>query len=232
MPLQTITVKLTSLGAPARTLALDIDTAAYTVLDLIIDLKRYDNDLGLCSLVLPTSGLVTPRQLSDHVHDQLRGQQLDVKIFNPITYRNSFNFINNLVGLYEHGLLETTNLMDVEPINHAKLGEWIGFGSGPTTVPREEDNRINNLIWVIYNVDKPVCYNVHGLHRLHRMGHGKLLIPHLNKKIKPDKFIEACSDPSPFRILQISDQDVTQDSHSQEGPAHHPDPDAEHFAGL
>ena len=208
MPPQTITVKLTSLTEPLRTFNLAVDTA-YTVLDLIMALKRYDDKLGSYSLVLPKSGLVSPRQLSDTVHDQLRGQHLDVKIFNPITYRNSFNFINHLIGLHQHDLLDTANLMDVEPINHGKLGEWIGFGSGPIKVPREEDNRIFNLIWILHNNDRPVCYNVHGLLILYRMGRGALLIPHLNQKIKPDKFLAACNDEEsyPFRILRITDHD-------------------------
>ena len=129
MSLQTITVHLTSLVEPEKTFIVvrDID---YSVLHFIIDLKKYDEKLGLYSLVLPKSGLVSPLQLSDTIHDQLRGQHLDVKVFHPITYRNSFNFINHLVGLYENDLLETTNLMDVEPINQAKIGECIVFGRG------------------------------------------------------------------------------------------------------
>lgn len=212
MSLQTITVHLTSLVEPEKTFIVvrDID---YSVLHFIIDLKKYDEKLGLYSLVLPKSGLVSPLQLSDTIHDQLRGQHLDVKVFHPITYRNSFNFINHLVGLYENDLLETTNLMDVEPINHAKLGEWIGFGRGPIQVPREEDNRIFNLIWVIYNDNNPVCYNVHGLRKLCHMGKGKLLIPHLNKKIQADKFLSACGNQEyyPFCILRITDHDIVHD---------------------
>ena len=98
MSLQTITVHLTSISEPTETFTMVRDTD-YSVLHLIIDLKRYDEKLGVYSLVLPKSGLVSPSQLSDTIHDQLRGQQLDVKIYHPVTYRNSFNFINNLVGL-------------------------------------------------------------------------------------------------------------------------------------
>ena len=57
--------------------------------------------------------------------------------------------------------METSNIMDVEPINHGKIGEWIGYGSGPIQVPSEENNRLHNLLWVIYNTQKPVVYNLH-----------------------------------------------------------------------
>ena len=106
----------------------------------------------------------------------------------PITYRTSFNFINNLIGLYQHNLLETINMTDVDPINHGKLGEWIGFGRGPTTVPNKEDNRVMNLLWVIYNTQKPVAYNRHCLREMFIRDNEQLLIPHLNKKVMDNKF--------------------------------------------
>ena len=204
---KTITVNLSCLSEPPRAFPFALDPA-HTVLDLLLALTRFDDKLRLYSLMLPQSGLVSPRHLRDTLHGQLRGDQLDVKIYPPITYRNSFNFINNLLGLHEHNLLDTTNLMDVEPINHAKLGEWIGFGRGPTTIPPEENNRIQNLIWVIYNNDKPVCYNVHALYKVYEMGPGTLLLPHLNLRLQPDKFLAACVHQEPFRVLRVSDADV------------------------
>ena len=210
MARQTVTVAMTSLSEPPREFKLAMD-AAYTVLDLIVDLKSHDSVLGMYSLRLPQSGLISPAQLGDTVQPQLRGDVLDLKVYNPITYRNSFNVIQHLIGLHAHKLLETTNLMDVEPINHAKLGEWIGFGRGPTTVPPEEDNRLPNLMWVIHGRDKPVCYNVHGLHALYRNGRGgQLLIPHLNQKIHPAKFLVAYekSPKDSFRILCIDENDI------------------------
>ena len=201
---------MTSLSEPPRACTLAIDTA-YTVLDLIIDLERHDSVLGIYSLRLPKSGLISPSQLKDTVHPQLRGDVLDIKIYHPISYRNSFNFINNLIGLDRHGLLETTNLTDVEPINHAKLGEWIGFGRGPVKVPPEENNRLRNLIWVVLDNNKPVCYNVHCLYKLYsNNGRGKLLMPHLNQEIQPEKFLSVCAahHKDEFRVLRIKKSDI------------------------
>ena len=182
MSFQLITVNLLNLIEKTRTFTITIDND-YTVLDFITYLKNYENQLGLYSLSLPDSGLISPANLQDKIIPQVNKSNLNIKIYHPITYRNSFNFINNLLGLYENNLLKTTNLMDVDYINQAKFGEWIGFGRGPTTIPLEENNRIGNLIWIIHNNDDPVCYNLHALTKLCSMNNGKLLIPHLNKKI-------------------------------------------------
>ena len=202
-----VTAILISISEPQRECTLEMDTA-YTVLDLIIDLKKYDEKLGIYSLYLPVSGRVDPSRLRDAVHPQLRAGALHVRVFHPVNYCNSFCVINHLLGLHEHELLETTNLMDVDPINHAKLGEWIGFGSGPTTIPPEDDNTLPNLIWVAYKHHPPFCYNVHGLHRLYANGGGNLLIPHLNRRIKPAKFLSACQAREPFRVVRIDDEDM------------------------
>jgi hypothetical protein len=153
---------------------------------------------------------VCPINLTDKIITQVENEKLDVIAFNVITPRNSLNFVNNLIGLYEHNLLETTNIMDVEPINHGKPGEWIGFGSGPTTVPSKEDNRLHNLVWVIYNTQKPFCLQSSLLERdVHRV---RLLRPSdessSNKKIKSDKFTIACLSDEKFKILRINGNDI------------------------
>lgn len=202
-----ISVNLISLTEKPSTFTMTIDND-YTVLDLIIYLKSYDNNLGIYSLVLPNTGLVSPANLCDTILPQAKDAVLNVKIYHPITYRNSFNFINNLLGLYENNLLKTTNLMDVDYINQAKFGEWIGFGRGPTTIPLEENNRLGNLIWIIHNNDDPVCYNLHALTKLCSINNGKLLIPHLNKKFKSDKFYNACNINDPFRTIRLNGNDI------------------------
>ena len=205
-----ITVNLKSLTEKPRTFTMTIDND-YTVLDFIIYLKSYESKLGLYSLVLPGTGLVSPANLSDTILSQAKDDVLNVNIFHPITYRNSFNFINNILGLHENNLLKTSNLMDVDYINQAKFGEWIGFGRGPTSIPLEENNRLGNLIWIIYNNDDPVCYNLHGLVKLCSMNDGKLLIPHLNKKFQSDSFYNACNNKNPFRILRLNGNDIVND---------------------
>jgi hypothetical protein len=204
---QTITVTLRGLTEPTETLLIDIDNE-YKVLDFILLLKSYKNMYGSYSLKLPVSGLISPGNVMDKLMPQVVDKKLDVIIFNPITYRNSFNVINNLIGLHDHNLLGTNNIMDVEPINHGKPGEWIGWGSGPITVPSEEDNRLHNLLWVIYNTEKPVVYNLHCLREMFIRDNEQVLIPHLNKKIKPDKFAIACLSNEKFKILRINGNDI------------------------
>ena len=207
MSSQTITVTLRALSEPNNILVIDIDNE-YNVLDLIMCLKSYKDNYGKYSLKLPQSGLISPGNVMDKVMPQVVDDKLDVIIFNPITYRNSFNIINNLIGLCEHNLLETSNIMDVEPINHGKIGEWIGYGSGPIQVPSEENNRLHNLLWVIYNTQKPVVYNLHCLREMFIHDNERVLIPHLNKRIKPDKFAIACLSNEKFKILRINGNDI------------------------
>ena len=204
---QTITVTLRALSEPNNILVIDIDSE-YNVLDLIMCLKSYKDNYGTYSLKLPQSGLISPGNVMDKVMPQVVDDKLDVIIFNPITYRNSFNIINNLIGLCQHNLLETSNIMDVEPINHGKIGEWIGYGSGPIQVASEENNRLHNLLWVIYNTQKPVVYNLHCLREMFIRDNERVLIPHLNKRIKPDKFAIACLSNEKFKILRINGNDI------------------------
>ena len=207
MSSQTITVTLRALSQPNIILVIDIDSE-YNVLDLIMCLKSYKDNYGTYSLKLPQSGLISPGNVMDKVMPQVVDDKLDVIIFNPITYRNSFNIINNLIGLCQHNLLETSNIMDVEPINHGKIGEWIGYGSGPIQVASEENNRLHNLLWVIYNTQKPVVYNLHCLREMFIRDNERVLIPHLNKRIKPDKFAIACLSNEKFKILRINGNDI------------------------
>ena len=65
---------------------------------------------------------------------------LEIGYFSP---KNSFQQLGNIISLYKYHLLNTNNIDDVCSINLGKIGEWIGFGRGPTTVPKEEDNRFN-----------------------------------------------------------------------------------------
>ncbi len=211
MSFQSIIVKLLSLTEKTRIFTITIDND-YTVLDFITYLKNYEDKLKLYSLILPASGLISPANLHDKIIPQANNLKLNVKIFHPITFRNSFNYINNLLGLHKNNLLKTINLMDVDYINQAKFGEWIGFGRGPTTIPLEENNRLGNLIWIIYNNDKPVCYNLHGLSKLCSMNDGKLIIPHLNKKFKSDKFYHACNNNDPFRKILLNGNDIIFDT--------------------
>ena len=131
---------------------------------------------------------------------------LEIGYFSP---KNSFQQLGNIISLYNYHLLNTTNIDDVCSINLGKIGEWIGFGRGPTTVPKEEDNTIHNLIFVRLNYDNPVAYNIHCLEKLIIWDDTvSLLIPHLNKRVKASKFIEIYENRSSIKILNLNGNDI------------------------
>ena len=183
----------------------------YNILDFIIHLISIDSIYNSYSLSLPDSGLISPKNVLDKLYPQVKNEIINVRMYSPLCFRNSFNYIGNLIGLYNYNLLETCNITDVDSINQAKFGEWIGFGKGPISVPKIEDNRIMNLLWVIYNTEKPVVYNIHCLKEIFNRNNKELLIPHLNKKIKPDKFAIAYYSNEKFKILRINGNDIIRD---------------------
>lgn len=201
-----ITVNLLSL-ADKKPLIIYVDND-YNILDFIIYLISIDSIYNSYSLSFPKSGLISPDNLLDKLHPQIKNGIINVRMYNSLCYRNSFNYITNLIGLYNNNLLETCNITDIDPINQAKFGEWIGFGKGPTSVPNTEDNRVVNLLWVIYNTEKPVAYNIHCLKEMFNRNNNELLIPHLNKKIKPDKFAIAYYSNEKFKIMRIDGNDI------------------------
>ena len=131
---------------------------------------------------------------------------LEIGYFAP---KNSFEQLGNIINLYKYHLLNTNNIDDVCSINLGKIGEWIGFGRGPSIVPKEEDNRIHNLIFVRLNYDNPVAYNIHCLEKLIIWDDtASLLIPHLNKRVKASKFIEIYENRTSIKILNLNGNDI------------------------
>lgn len=131
---------------------------------------------------------------------------LEIGYFSP---KNSFQQLGNIISLYKYNLLNTNNIDDVCSINLGKIGEWIGFGRGSTTVPKEEDNRIHNLIFVRLNYENPVAYNIHCIEKLIIWDDtASLLIPHLNKRVKASKFIEIYENDSSIKILNLNGNDI------------------------
>ena len=131
---------------------------------------------------------------------------LEIGYFTP---KNSFEQLGNIISLYKYHLLNTNNIDDVCSINLGKIGEWIGFGRGPTIIPKEEDNRIHNLIFVRLNYDIPVAYNIHCLEKLIIWDDtASLLIPHLNKSVKASKFIEIYENRTSIKILNLNGNDI------------------------
>ena len=112
-----------------------------------------------------------------------------------LTPKNDFDKNKNIISVYKLELENAINLHDVEPINQAKPGSWIGFGSGSMKVPLDQDNHIKNLVFIQWTSQVSdelftYIYNVHALVKLINQNK-ELLIPHLNVKINSEKFLKA-----------------------------------------
>ena len=126
--------------------------------------------------------------------------------------KNDFKKTKNIVGLYKNGLDRTINIgMDdtnIDMINLSKTGSCDGFGSGPTIVVPEEDNHLKNLIFIVYKSNKPYVYNMYCLYKSMNKQERSILIPHLNKKFKVEKFIDKYFGKEEFRIVKLNDSDI------------------------
>ena len=125
--------------------------------------------------------------------------------------KNDFEKSKNIVGLYKHNLHMTRNIgtdkYSLDLINLSKTGSWDGFGSGPTgiMIDKEEDNHLRNLIFVIYNKEKPYAYNVHCLYKTVNHNEGSVLIPHLNKRFVSSVLKDIFYSDDEFKIVKLDD---------------------------
>ncbi len=186
----------------------------YNFLDLIMFLVQWEFNKRRPPII--ESGIVVgnptviikPDNLNQKLVDYIQDDIVNIKELGIFTPKNDFIVIGNILGLYYNNLIETVNIMDVCSINHAKLGEWIGFGRGPTTVPVFEDNMIRNLIFIRFGMAKPVAYNIHCLNRMVDINSNSLLIPHINKKVVASKFNELFKSRVRFKILNLNNNDI------------------------
>lgn len=131
---------------------------------------------------------ITNKNSNDNLVDVMKNNELIIRERSFLTPKNLFHEIGTIITLDEYNLGNTINLYDVCPINHAKIGEWIGWGRGPTTIPITEDNnKMRNLIFIIVD-NQSFVYNIHCLYNLINNDDNTLLIPHLNKKVDSSKF--------------------------------------------
>ena len=151
----------------------------YDIVDKLCQYKKYHYS----GFYYPGKGELCGKNLDEPVVDT----QIELKEIGIFTPKNSFRMAKNIQALYRAGLQDTINLYDVCLINQAKIGEWIGFGRGPITVDKHDDNRVQNLIFVIYGNTKPYVYNIYCLNKLIDIDSDTIMIPHLNKKIGLEK---------------------------------------------
>ena len=102
--------------------------------------------------------------LSDSVKDHFHGTTVIFKIPN-MGGVNPIHVLDVAIKLYERGDPHppALNWYDADPLNLGGIGIWIGWGSGPTSVPKEDDNRIQNLIILEHANGVRRAYNAHML---------------------------------------------------------------------
>ena len=148
-----------------------------------------------------TKGVLYSKILDEPVTET----EINLREISAFTPKNSFKSIGNIHAIYLSGLQDTINLYDSCLLNIAKIGEWNGFGKGLTNVSPEEDNRIHNLIFVIYGDMKPYVYNLYCFKKLIDVKTDTILVPHINKKVSIKK-LDKIKLVHGLRILRIQDE--------------------------
>ena len=183
----------------------------YTFLDLLFYLSNINGRPYIYSSfrIRQTYELIGITNLSDKLFAREYNGEITLLEIGYFTPKNSLEQLQNILNLHRNNLLETNNISDVCCINLGKIGEWIGYGQGPTSVPKEEDNRIHNLMFVRFNNDNPVAYNAHCLNKMVSWdGTASVLIPHLNKRVKVAKFFEIYESRDNLKILNLNGNDI------------------------
>ena len=182
----------------------------YTFIDLIKYIQSNYGGEGYSALrCKKTARIVNARWLRRSVLDYCREigiEKLEFRSLSHFTPKNNFIELYALVLVFDNHLEDTINLDDVCPINHGKIGEWIGFGSGPTTVPLEVSNRLNNVLFFKLDNNKPYAYNIHCLVKM--IDQNMVLIPHLNQKIYANKLVNIYNSQNKIKVLECSQQDI------------------------
>lgn len=177
-----ITRKTTSKTPYVHEIETDSITTYYDIIKKLCEFKEYRP----CGFWHPVKGNIYGSILDEPVTET----EILLKEVSIYTPKNSFRVSENILAVYQAGLQDTINLYDCCLLNHGKIGEWIGFGRGPTTVPKIEDNSIYNLIFVVYGDTKPYVYNIHCFNKLIDVEADNILIPHLNQTFSLEKVEE------------------------------------------
>ena len=182
----------------------------FTVLDLLRFLIQRDSTYNMSSFHFGlTKDLITIKnstlKLVDFVDENNVIKLFEVGMFTP---KNDLLRAINIVKIYNNCLQNTTNINDVCCINHAKIGEWIGFGKGRPNVPVEDNNTLKNIVFVKYQ-NIPTAYNRYCLLMMIDPTSSSFLIPHLNLRVKLGDFIRKLNSSietgDEFMIVDIDD---------------------------
>ena len=98
------------------------------------------------------------------IEEYLDSEHTNLTLFesNCLNPKNDLLKAINIIKIHKYNLQDTVNLNDVDCINLANIGTWNGFGRGPMTVPKEDDNHLENLVF-IKKGDVIRAYNIYAL---------------------------------------------------------------------
>lgn len=168
---------------------IEIDSE-FTLLDLLRFLLQKDSIYNMSSFHFGlTKKLITIKNSTLKLVDCVDENNV-IKLFEigMLTPKNDLLRAQNIVKIYDNNLQNTTNIHDVCCINLAKIGEWIGFGKGNSSVPVEDNNTLKNIVFVKYQ-NTSTAYNRYCLYMMIDVTSRSLLIPHLNFRVNSDDFI-------------------------------------------
>ncbi len=172
-------------------------TTYYDIVKKLCEFEEYME----CGFHHLTKGVLYGKILDEPVTET----EIKLREISILTPKNSFKSMRNIHAIYLSGLQDTINLYDSCLLNLAKIGEWIDFGKGPTKVSPEEDNRIHNLIFVIYGDMKPYVYNMYCFTKLIDVKTYTILVPHINITVSIEK-LDGIQVIHGLRILRIQDE--------------------------
>ena len=150
-----------------------------SLLDLLKILINEDQSYSESSFIISNIKIpIVIQNATNKIEEYLESEKKNLTLFESgcLNPKNDLLKAINIIKIHKYNLQETTNLHDVDCINLAKIGEWNGFGRGPISVPREEDNHLRNIIF-IKKGHIIRAYNVYSLLKILDENTMKLKIP-------------------------------------------------------
>lgn len=150
-----------------------------------LDVLKHINEAKYtsCSFVRSDTNTLNVRNVCEKIKTFVDDGTLKLFIISSVSPKNDFYKIQNILWIYQNELQHTVNIDGVDIINQGPIGSWIGFGRGSINCKDEEDNHLRNLIFIIYENDRPYAYNKPSFLKT-KDENNAYLIAHMNKRFK------------------------------------------------
>lgn len=198
-----ITIVIIMLGNSPKEYKTEINPN-YTYLDLLKYLLNENDAYELSGFTIANIDKITVFNAKNCISlIDLLDRKITLIESSCLTPKNCMHKAGVIVSIHEMGLERTLNLNDICLFNHGKIGEWIGFGSGPLTVENTDNNTIEHLLFITYK-NITYVYNIHCLIRTIDMDSNKSLILHLNNIAYANIVLEKISNVFSNKIKAIT----------------------------